>query len=64
MEHRAAALLPSDGQSLVRIYFSVKKHLTNRKLSDKLGFKSRNEAVIMRNLQFVNLHRDDDRQRM
>jgi len=38
--------------------------LTNGKLSDKLGFKLRNEAVIMRNLQFTKLNRDDDRQRM
>ena len=64
MEYRAVAFLPPDGKGFIGIYFSVKKHLTNGKLSDKLGFKLRNEAVIMRNLQFAKLNRDDDRQRM
>ena len=42
-----------------------KKHLTNREKSDTPCFKiKKQEAVIMRNLQFASLNRDDDRQRM
>ena len=51
-------------QETVTNILKIKNYLTNREIHDIVCLKLRNEAVIMRNLQFVKLNRDDDRQRM
>ena len=50
--------------NILKIKNKIKNYLTNREIHDIVCLKLRNEAVIMRNLQFVKLNRDDDRQRM